>query len=142
MEIILLLGLIFIRRIQPIMIVLRLIIVTLIYSVRILELIGSYWYRYLLVLVVIRGVLVIFSYIARLIPNEEFEILRLINFIIVGIIVFERRVFSFANDLREISFKIWEVWIIGVNIFIVVYLLVVMVIVVWLRGKEGQSLRI
>jgi len=59
-----------------------------------------------LVLVVIRGVLVIFSYIARLIPNEEFEILRLINFIIVGIIVFERRVFSFANDLREISFKI------------------------------------
>jgi len=62
---------------QPVFIVRRLIVITLFYSFFIYKIIGSYWFRYLLLLVILRGVLVIFTYIVSLIPNESFEIYRI-----------------------------------------------------------------
>ena len=142
MEIVIVLGLIFVRRVQPIMIVLRLMIVTLIYSVKIMEIVGRYWFRYMLVLVIMRGILVIFTYIARLIPNEEFEILGLVNFIIILILISKKEEFFVIEERRIMSLKIWEVWLLGLNIYLVLYLLIIMVIVVWVGGRGGKSLRV
>jgi len=64
--------------VQPIIIVGRLILITLIYSLLIYLILGRFWYRFMLLLVILRGVLVIFTYISSLTPNERFELENLI----------------------------------------------------------------
>ena len=60
----------------------------------------------MLVLVIMRGILVIFTYIARLIPNEEFEILGLVNFIIILILISKKEEFFVIEERRIMSLKI------------------------------------
>ncbi|KFM83479.1 hypothetical protein X975_20279, partial [Stegodyphus mimosarum] len=53
--------------------VIRIILVTLFNSILVYFSIGSYWYRYAFLLVLLTAVIVLFTYIARLCPNESFE---------------------------------------------------------------------
>lgn len=138
-----LIGLIFIRRIQPIFIVRSLILIVLLYSYIIYIIIGSYWFRYALVIVILRGVLVVFTYIVRLIPNERFENYNLLY--IIGIIIFLiGRFYVWIYDIKMgvISLNLWRRFFGFFNIFIVVVLLGIILVVVWLRYMGFGALRV
>lgn len=144
MKIIIILGLIFVWRVQPYFIIIRIIIITMGYSIFIYYKMDRYWCRYILILVIIRGVLILFTYIARLIPNERFEYIRLIYvrlficiFIIIGI-KFER---GYFEDMRIIILKIWEVLVRLYNLYFVIFLLIIMLMVVWLRNFGEGAVR-
>lgn len=138
-----LIGLIFIRRIQPIFIVRSLILIVLLYSYIIYIIIGSYWFRYALVIVILRGVLVVFTYIVRLIPNERFENYNLLY--IIGVIMFLiGRFYVWIYDIKMgvISLNLWRRFFSFFNIFIVVVLLGIILVVVWLRYMGFGALRV
>lgn len=137
------LGLIFIRRMQPIFIVRRLILIILIYSHIIYIIIGGYWFRYALIIVMLSGVLVVFTYIVSLVPNERFENYNLLY--IMGIIMFMIRIFYvWSYDLKYgiISLSLWRSFFRIFNIFIVSFLLTIMLIVVWFRYIGCGALRV
>lgn len=144
MKIILILGLLFVWRVQPYSIIISLIIITLGYSIFLYYSIGRYWYRYMLILVIIRGVLVLFTYIARLIPNERFEYIGLmyvrlfIYLIIIAIMNYNMINYS---DIRIILLKIWGILLGVYNLYLVLILLIVIVIVVWLRRVDDGAVR-
>lgn len=138
-----LIGLIFIRRIQPIFIVRSLILIVLLYSYIIYIIIGRYWFRYALVIVILRGVLVVFTYIVRLIPNERFENYNLLY--IIGVIIFLiGRFYVWIYDIKMgvISLNLWRRFFSFFNIFIVVVLLGIILVVVWLRYMGFGALRV
>lgn len=141
--ILLLLGIIFIRRLQPIFMVGRLILIILIYSYLINMFLGRYWFRYALVLVMLRGVLVVFTYIVSLIPNERFENYNIIY--VVGIILLIIRgyyLYIYINNCRIYSTILWSSYISIFNIFIVIFLLIIILVVVWFRYIGFGALRI
>lgn len=140
---IVIIGLIFIRRIQPIFIVRRLILIILIYSYIIYIVIGGYWFRYALIIVILRGVLVVFTYIVSLIPNERFENYNLLY--IVGIIIFiVGRFYIWRYDIKFgiIRLRLWRRFFRIFNIFIVRLLLTIILIVVWFRYVGYGALRV
>ena len=144
MKIILLLGLMFVWRVQPYSIIVRLIIITLGYSIFVYYRIGRYWYRYILVLVIIRGVLVLFTYIARLIPNERFEYISLVYvslFLYTVILLRIKYIVLYYSDIRKIVLKIWIILLGTYNLYLVIFLLLVIVIVVWLRNFDAGAVR-
>lgn len=107
-----------------------------------MEIVGSYWYRYILVLVIIRGVLMLFTYIVSLIPNESFEVIRLVNFVLLLIIMRVKIEVINIEDGGVFSIKIWGIVVGGINLYVVIYLLIIIVMVVWLRGAGIKALRI
>ena len=137
------LGVFFVRRIQPIFIVSRLIMIVLLYSYLVYIIIGGYWFRYALVMVMLRGVLVVFTYIARLIPNERFErynliyIMRILILIVGGFYIVE-----YMNKWRIVSLGLWVSFVRTFNIFIIVFLLRIILVVVWLRYMKYGAVRI
>lgn len=138
-----LMGLIFIRRMQPIFIVRSLILIVLLYSYMIYIIMGSYWFRYALVIVILRGVLVVFTYMVRLIPNERFENYNLLY--MIGVIIFLiGRFYVWIYDLKMgiISLNLWRRFFGIFNIFIVIVLLRIMLVVVWLRYIGFGALRV
>lgn len=144
MKIIIILGLLFVWRVQPYLIIIRLMVITIIYSIYIYYGIGRYWYRYILVLVMIRGILVLFTYIARLIPNERFEYMRLIYirlFIYIILLIKLKYKISYFGDRRFMVLKLWEISVGLYNLYIVLFLLIIIVIVVWLRNFDCGAVR-
>lgn len=128
---------------QPIFIVRRLILIVLIYSYITYIIIGGYWFSYALILVILRGVLVVFTYIVRLIPNENFENYNLLY--IVGIIILLIGGFYiWIYDLKFglVSLNLWNRFFGIFNIFIVRLLLAIMLVVVWFRYMGYGALRI
>lgn len=127
-------GILFVIRIQPVFIVTRLIIITFIYSFYIFKEIGRYWFRYVLLIVILRGVLVVFTYIVTLTPNERFEVYSLV---IVMVILFISAISYGANYLRDsriISLNLWINYLGTLNLFLVRFLLIIILLVVYLRN--------
>lgn len=58
---------------HPLGIVILFVVVRMLYSLKIYFMLGTFWYRIILILVMIRGIMVVFSYIARIVPNEKFK---------------------------------------------------------------------
>lgn len=144
MKIVFVIRFLFIWSVQPFLIIIRIIILTLLYSLLVYYFIKRYWYAYMLVLVIIRGVLVLFSYFIRLISNVKFELL---SFVYIRIFLFFVFLFKinkdvfFIDDFSFISFKFWE-RIIGLyNIYLVLFLLIIIVMVVWLRNLNIGAVR-
>lgn len=140
---IIILGLIFIRRMQPIFIVRRLILIILIYSYIIYIIMGGYWFRYALIIVMLSGVLVVFTYIVSLIPNERFENYNLLY--MIGIIIFIVRIFyvwSYELKYGIIRLRLWRNFFRIFNIFMVSFLLTIILIVVWFRYVGCGALRV
>lgn len=142
LKIVILLGLMFVRRYQPIILVLRIIILTFLYSLYYYLYIGRFWYRYILLLIMLRGVLVIFTYIVRIIPNERFEIIRLFygGILVFFLMAMEGHFFIF-KDLY-IGVVLWQFRIFWVNLFLILFLLVVIIIVVWITLLERIPVRV
>lgn len=140
---IVILGLIFIRRMQPIFIVRSLILIVLIYSYIIYIIIGRYWFRYALIIVILRGVLVVFTYMVSLIPNERFENYNLLY--MIGVIIFiVGRFYVWSYDLKYgvIRLNLWRNFFRIFNIFMVSFLLTIILIVVWFRYIGCGALRV
>lgn len=135
-------GVIFVIRLQPVFIIRRIIFITFIYSLCIYIELGTYWFRYLLLIVILRGVLVVFTYIITLIPNESFEIIGLlfiVIFIFINVVSFKKRFFV---DIRLERINLWNRYLGIFNIFMIRLLLVVILIVVFLRNIHFGSFRI
>lgn len=140
--IIIVIGLLFIRRIQPLIIIRTLIIIVLFYSYLIYNIIERYWFSYALVIVMLRGVLVIFTYIVRLIPNERFESYNLIFVIFLIFLFFGFFIYKYVFDLSYNSLSLWGSRISLFNIFVVSFLLRIILIVVWIRYLSKGAVRI
>lgn len=137
------LGVIFVLRVQPIMVIRSLIFTVLIYSLYLYWNIRRFWFRYIILLVLIRGVLVVFTYIISVLPNESFEISRLLVLIFSLILIYNNNFYEeFIQDIRLGRIKIWEIKTIVLSLFLVVYLLFIIIIVVWLRVIERGAIRI
>lgn len=137
-----LLGIFFLIRFQPLFIVRRLILITLIYSFIIYSSLGTFWFRYILLLVIIRGVIVLFTYIVRLIPNESFEIYGLIMFFSFMILIFLGYNISFLIDIRIIRVNLWITLLRIFNLILISFLLVIILLVVYLRYIEEGAFRV
>lgn len=143
MEIVIfILGLLFIRIIQPLLIISILIIIVLIYSYLIYNVIEGYWFRYALVIVILRGVLVIFTYIISLIPNERFERYNLVFVIFLIFIFFGYFIYKYFFNKNYISLILWNFRLRIFNIFVVRFLLRIILIVVWIRSLNKGAVRI
>lgn len=140
--IILILGILFVRRIQPIIIVRSLIIIILLYSLYIYNWIRGYWFRYALIIVILRGVLVVFTYIVRLIPNERFERYNLIYIFIFIVMIIGRYILYYSYNMCFISLGIWRTYIRIFVLFMVGFLLRIILIVVWLSYMNNGALRV
>lgn len=142
MEILLLLiGLIFVSRIQPIFIIRSIIIITILYSYIIYIIIEIYWFGYVLVIVILSGVLVIFTYIVRLSPNERFENYNLVILLLVIFILIFRR-YIYYDNMSYISLFLWVSYVGLYNIYIVGFLLGVILMVVWIVGVKLGAVRV
>lgn len=136
-------GALFILSVQPIIVIRRLILTVLIYSIYILWIIRSFWFRYIFVLVIMRGVLVVFTYIISVLPNERFELSSLVLVVLGLVILYKYSKFEeFIREGGQGAIQIWWGVIIFVRIFLVIYLLVVIIIVVWIRILEKGAIRI
>lgn len=105
--------------------------------------IGGYWFRYALIIVILRGVLVVFTYIVRLIPNESFEnynLVYLVSFILFMVGGFY--VWLYECKYGVVSLSLWRSFFRIFNIFIVGLLLRIMLVVVWLRYIGCGALRV
>lgn len=132
----------FIRSLQPIFIICSLIIIALIYSYIIYNIIGDYWFRYIMIIVILSGVLVVFTYIISLIPNERFERYNLVVVVLFIIIFIGMYINKYVLSIRYICLDLWLSYVRIFNIFIVGFLLRVMLIVVWLRRVGSGAVRI
>lgn len=140
---IIVIGIFFITRIQPIFIIIRLIFIVLLYSYIIYIIMGGYWFGYVLVLVMLRGVLVVFTYIVRLIPNERFERFNLL-IIITVILIFIGGYYILVYELKfgMISLTLWRTFFGIFNIFMIGFLLIIILVVIWLRYMGRGALRV
>lgn len=141
MKISLLLGFLFIIRIQPLVIIGILLGVVIFYALRIYYYSLSFWFGYILILIILSGVLVIFTYVVRLIPNERFEYLRFITMFGILFFIFTDRRFIAMSNQRIIRVLLWEGIISGYLIFLAIFLLRIIIIVIFLRNPEVGALR-
>lgn len=68
----------FVWRFQPVFIVRILFIATFLYSYILYKVVGTFWFRYILLIAILRGVFEVFTYIVTFIPNETFEFYGLV----------------------------------------------------------------
>nr|WAQ70312.1 NADH dehydrogenase subunit 6 [Lycosa sp.] len=134
-------GVLFIISLQPVFMVSSLIIITLFYSFYIFKLIGSYWFSYLLLLVMLSGVLVVFTYMVSLIPNESFEIYSMV-LILFFMFFFMKYYEMFKMDMGFVSMNLWESYLGMFSLFLISFLLVVMFLVVLLSNMNLGSVRV
>nr|YP_010545526.1 NADH dehydrogenase subunit 6 [Parasteatoda cingulata]UYG23923.1 NADH dehydrogenase subunit 6 [Parasteatoda cingulata] len=140
----LMLGLMFVWSIQSYSMIVSLIMMTLGYSMFLYYSMGSYWYSYMLVLVMMSGVLVLFTYIASLIPNESFEYVGLVYASIFLSMIMMMKVNYSTNyniDMSMILLKMWNLLLGMYNMYMVLFLLMIMVMVVWLSNFDVGAVR-
>lgn len=132
----------FVLRFQPVFIVIILIIITFLYSYIIYKVIGTFWFRYILLIVMLTGVLVVFTYIVTLIPNETFEVYGLVFlFILVGLFIVVW--INYYNDSLElVSIGLWSTYLSFFRLFLVRFLLGVILMVVSLRYINDGAFKI
>lgn len=142
LKLVFLLGVFFVIRIQPIFIVRILIVISLIYSYSIYKVTGTYWFRYILIIVMLRGVLVVFIYMVTLVPNEKFEIYNLLVLFLFVMIILIKIDFYFLIDMRLITVNLWITYLGAFNLFLVRFLLRIILLVIVLRYLSDGSFRI
>lgn len=143
LKIVIFLGIIFIWGSHPLLIIGGLVILVLATFLYLYYRLTRFWVGYLLVLVILRGILVIFSYILRLIPNLAFEEFNL--FIPILMLIFILYSFLdkiYLSDLRSYCYVIWSNEIGIITFYLVRLLLLLIVIVLFLRIIRKGSLRV
>lgn len=134
-----LLGLGILIRIQPIRIVVIIVLLTLGYILVIFNQLMRIWFSYLVMLVMLRGVIVVFTYMASITPNEKFEIrwVAVCILMIVG-----GRLWWIEGEFTFGSLIIWDRSFLIINLLILVFLLCIMVMVVWVRNWWKGPVRV
>lgn len=102
----------------------------------------GYWFRYALVMVILRGVLVLFTYIVRLIPNEEFENYNLLLIFLVIFIVLGVGKFFYFEEIYYLCIVLWESYVRLYNLFIIRFLFRIILLVVWFRCIVEGAIRV
>lgn len=142
MKISLFLGIVFVMRIQPLVIIGILIRLVIFYSLDIYLFSLRFWFGYILILILLSGVLVIFTYIIRLIPNENFEYLGFIIIFRVFLFLFLDEGYTNIDEQRIMGSLLWGGIIGGYIIFLGVFLFRIIVIVIFLRNPLVGALRL
>nr|YP_009744385.1 NADH dehydrogenase subunit 6 [Oxyopes hupingensis]QIE13338.1 NADH dehydrogenase subunit 6 [Oxyopes hupingensis] len=142
MSLIFLLGVFFLVSLQPVFMVSILIFMTLFYSYLIYEVIGSFWFSYMLLMVMLSGVLVIFTYMVSLIPNESFEIYNLMVLLSFMMMVFIKWSGLYKMDMSVISMDLWVSYLGLFSFFLVSFLLGIMLLVVVMSYMSEGSFRV
>nr|YP_009108134.1 NADH dehydrogenase subunit 6 [Araneus ventricosus]AIU45756.1 NADH dehydrogenase subunit 6 [Araneus ventricosus] len=143
MKLALMLGVMFVLSIQPMMIISSLIMVVLIYSFYLYWNLSEFWFSYMMVLVLMSGVLVVFTYMMSVLPNESFEVSSLVMLILGFVLMYKGEVYDeFIQNVSMGSMKIWSGISLIVSLFLIIYLLFIMVMVVWLSMMERGAIRI
>lgn len=135
-------GILFVLSFQPVFIVRMLIFITFLYSYMIYIKLGTFWFRYVLLMVMIRGVLVIFTYIVSLVPNESFEIYGLvILFFLIRVFIITLSNFYNIENFEYITINLWITYIRFLRLFLVGFLLGIILLVVILGHINNGALR-
>lgn len=102
-----------------------------------------FWGGYLLLIVMLRGILVIFSYILRLVPNLAFEEFRMfIPLLLVLILVYLEMEKFYLIDFSLYIFSIWGGSLRIITFYLVRLLLLLIVIVLHIREMKKGSVRV
>nr|YP_009107079.1 NADH dehydrogenase subunit 6 [Oxytate striatipes]AIT96926.1 NADH dehydrogenase subunit 6 [Oxytate striatipes] len=137
-----LMGVFFVISFQPLFMVSSLILITLMYSYLIYKITGTFWFSYILLMVMMSGVLVVFTYMVSLIPNESFEIYSLMFFFSFLMMMLLNFNFFFLSDMSFISMNLWMTELSYMNLFLVSFLLVIMLLVVYMSYMEEGAFRV
>lgn len=128
---------------HPLMMMIGLVILLLYVFVFIYKNLLRFWVGFLLSIVILRGILVIFSYMLRLIPNIFFENSRIVFPLVFLIIAGYFLPGEFINlDARGFTSKIWMTEFNLLTFYLVFFLLLLIVIVLFLRIMDKGSLRL
>nr|YP_009172240.1 NADH dehydrogenase subunit 6 [Hypsosinga pygmaea]ALF36397.1 NADH dehydrogenase subunit 6 [Hypsosinga pygmaea] len=143
MKMIIMMGMLFMLSNQPMMIIGSLIFIVLLYSLLLYWMFSSFWFSYMVILVMMSGVLVIFSYMMSILPNESFEISGLLFLFLEIFLIYKTNYSSeFVQDVSLEGVKIWWNCSLMYSLFLVMYLLLMMVMVVWISLMERGAIRI
>nr|QHH25571.1 NADH dehydrogenase subunit 6 [Argiope ocula] len=143
MKMVVMLGVMFVLSIQPMMVISSLIFTVLLYAMFLYWNVGSFWFSYMIILVLMSGVLVVFTYMMSVLPNESFEVSSLVMLVLGIIMMYKYSGFEeFMSNISLGSMKIWGNLTLVWSMFLVLYLLVVMIMVVWVSMMEKGAVRI
>nr|QDP17875.1 NADH dehydrogenase subunit 6 [Parachtes ignavus] len=105
---------------------------------------SSVWYGLVMVLVMLSGVLVVFTYMVSLIPNDSFELLNVLYglvFVMLAGLSFDVSML-FGCDISSLSLKLWEMDFMIYLMFGLSFLLFVMLFIIEIVGKFMGALRV
>nr|YP_009240935.1 NADH dehydrogenase subunit 6 [Neoscona adianta]ALF63169.1 NADH dehydrogenase subunit 6 [Neoscona adianta] len=137
------LGMLFVLSIQPMMVISSLIIIVLMYSMYLYWSLSSFWFSYMVILVMMSGVLVVFTYMMSVLPNESFEVSSLMMLVLGIVFLYKNTLYNdFIQDVSLSSMKIWVGVTMLMSLFLVVYLLFIMIMIVWVSMMEWGAIRI
>nr|YP_009680088.1 NADH dehydrogenase subunit 6 [Parachtes romandiolae]QDP17914.1 NADH dehydrogenase subunit 6 [Parachtes romandiolae] len=105
---------------------------------------SSVWYGLVMVLVMLSGVLVIFTYMVSLIPNDKFELFNVfygLLFTVLMIMIYNMDVLL-GWDISFLSLKLWELDFMIYLMFGLGFLLLIMLFVIEIVGKFMGALRV
>lgn len=133
---------IFMVRIQPLIIIRIILGVVILYSLDIYYESMRFWFGYILILIVLRGVLVVFTYVISLIPNESFEYFSIFFIFLFFLFFFASKKFMIIDNQSLLRILLWEGLIRGYLLYLGVFLLRIIIIVIFLRRVIEGALRI
>nr|AUJ21375.1 NADH dehydrogenase subunit 6 [Tetragnatha versicolor] len=137
------LGMMFVWGSHPLLMMGGLVILVLMIFLYLYFSMMSFWVGYLLVLVMLSGILVIFSYMLSLVPNlsfEEFSLLMpLVLFVFAGYSIMEK---FYGGDISLYTYSIWVKNLSLMTFYLASLLLLLMVVVLFLSIMNKGSLRV
>nr|QNV12105.1 NADH dehydrogenase subunit 6 [Araneus quadratus] len=143
MKMVVMFGMFFVLSIQPMIMISMLIFTVFLYSMYLYWSLSSFWFSYMMILVLMSGVLVVFTYMMSVLPNESFEISSLVLLILGVVMMYKSNFYTeFYQNISLGSMKIWEKMTMVLSMFLVIYLLFIMIMVVWLSVMERGAIRI
>nr|YP_010219076.1 NADH dehydrogenase subunit 6 [Phoneutria boliviensis]UBY46229.1 NADH dehydrogenase subunit 6 [Phoneutria boliviensis] len=137
-----LLGVMFIMSMQPVFMVSMLIVITFVYSYMIYKVVGTFWFSYVLLMVMLSGVLVVFTYMVTLCPNESFEVYSLVVMFLFMVLFVVGIFFMYELDFSIITVNLWISYLGMMSLFLVGFLFCIMLLVVSLSYVNDGALRI
>nr|ACA62666.1 NADH dehydrogenase subunit 6 [Calisoga longitarsis] len=140
MMMVILLGIMFVGSSQPMSLVLLLIFVTLSYVLYLYVVMKTFWYSFVIMIVMLSGVLVVFTYMASMSPNEKF-IWSGISLMILIVVFLGVLVDGWGYPLSHVSLKLWDGWTMLVVGWLISFLLVVMLMVIWVSEWGDMAAR-
>nr|QDP17901.1 NADH dehydrogenase subunit 6 [Parachtes limbarae] len=105
---------------------------------------GGVWFGLVMVLVMLSGVLVIFTYMASLVPNDKFELMQVgygFIFILCLMVGFDLMML-YGYDVSFLCLKLWDVDFMIYLMFGLSFLLLIMLFIIDIVGSFMGALRV